>query len=204
MSYSCLYGINKGYKGKVLQEYSNAWLFSPMVWEILEDEYFDEDEYGQKPHILLPPPFSKRNAWLEINAIMNKSEITNERICWELTNQSIFHTKDKSVIADNISLFIATHQNYGNKDIITKEKSYPLRAKHINERFTMIAKDIKNLDENKYPYFFLKNTSCDDSVECWFENGKTLKDLDEHIAEFVNIKDSKIIGFTDVARRLNK
>lgn len=198
MSSSYLYGINKRYKGKVLQEYSNSWIFSPIIWQVLEDKYFKEDAKGRKPSIL--SPFGGQDAWKDLNNIINNSENTDERLCWELSNQQIFFTKDKEFIADRIRYFVSTHQNYGSKDFETGNKNYLLRAKHINERFTQIAKDIKNLDKNKYPYFVLKNTSCDDSVECWFEDGKTLKDLDEHIVEFVNIKDSKIIGFTDVAR----
>ena len=204
MSSSSLYIINTKYKGKQLFEYANSWLFSPIVWQVLGDKYFKEDDKGRKPSIL--SPFDGQDAWKDLNNIMNNSENTDERICWELSNQNVFYTKDKDFISDRIRYFVSTHQNYGSIEIETGNKNYLLRAKHINERFTQIAKDIKNLDEKKYPYFVLKNTSCDDSVEYWFEYDekkrryKTLKDWDELPAEFVCIENNKIIGFTRIKK----
>lgn len=207
MSYSSLFVINKRYKGKSLCEYPNSWLFSPMVWHILEDKYLKENENGIKPKVLAMPG---KSAWSDINKIMNNSESTDERICWELSNQQIFFTKDKNVIADGIVDFVLTHQNYGIKDIETGEKTCPLTSEHIKERFMKISSDIKSIDENKYPYFVLKNTSVDDWVDGWFyydekkRRYKTLKDLPEKVVEFVNIKNSKIVGFTDVTEKVKE
>ena len=65
--------------------------------------------------------------------------------------------------------------------------------------------DIEELDEAEYPYFTLKNTSCDDGVKRWFSGDyneeteeyeeKSLKDWDEFLAEFVVIEDGKIARF---------
>lgn len=207
MSYSSLFVINKRYKGKKLCDYHNSWLFSPIVWQILEDKYFTEDEYGMKPRVL---DLFGKSAWSDINNIMNNSENTDERICWELSNQQIFFTRDKNVISDGIVKFISTHQNYGNKDFVTGEMWCPLKTEHIKERFMQIASDIKNLDEVKYPCFVFKNTSVDDWVDGWFyydekkRRYKTLKDVPEKTVEFVTINNSKITGFIDVAEKVKE
>lgn len=202
MSGSYLFVIDKNYKGGALCEYPNSWLFSPSIWDVLEDKYLKEDEWGMKPRVI----GVGTSAWGDINAIMNQSENTEERVCWELSNQQIFYTKDKDVIADNILLFIKNHKKYGQKDVVTKEKECLLTKEHIIERFKQISTDIKKLDETKFPYFVLKNTSCDDSVEYWFEydekkkREKTLKDWDELPVEFVHIENGKITGFTRVEK----
>lgn len=77
MSYSSLFAINKRYKGKHLCDYANSWLFSPVVWEVLEDKYFEEDERGIRPSILA---LFGKSAWGDMNKIMNNSENTDERI----------------------------------------------------------------------------------------------------------------------------
>ena len=204
MSSSYLFVINKKFKGKALREYADSWLYSPVVWTILEDKYLKPNKDGSKPCVLLP--FGVRNAWAEINTEMNSSENTEERVCWELSNQNVFYTKDKDVVADSITSFIGNHKDYGQSSIETGEKSDPLRAGHIIARFSKIATDIKNLNENKYPYFVLKNTSCDDGVEYWFAYDKklrrqrTLKDWDELPAEFVRIENMKISGFVRIKK----
>ena len=49
---------------------------------------------------------------LEINNIMNNSSNTPDRICWEMTNQQIFFTKDKDCIVRNIHKFIEQNKEY--------------------------------------------------------------------------------------------
>jgi len=43
MSYSTLYGIDENGKGHVLKEYTNSWLFSPTVWELLNEKFTQSD-----------------------------------------------------------------------------------------------------------------------------------------------------------------
>ena len=49
--------------------------------------------------------------WLRINNIMNNSDNTSDRICWEMSNQQIFFTKDKECIVSNIQKFIECYTN---------------------------------------------------------------------------------------------
>ena len=137
--------------------------------------------------------------WEKINNIMNNSDNTSDRICWEMTNQQIFFTKDKECIANNILKFVEQNQEYDKDEVNIS----PLEREQIVERFNEIANDILSLDENEYPYFVFKNTSVDGGVESWFydydENDeyseKSLKDWDEFIAEFVVIENCKIVSF---------
>ena len=200
MSYSSLYGIKKNYLGEELYEYKNSWLFSPIVWDVLPDKYIPLDiktPYGYKKRIIGD---SSGEIWRKINNIMNNSDNTPDRVCWEMTNQQIFFTKDKECIANNILKFVEQNKGYDKHE---EDNISPLEREHIIERFNEIANDILSLDENEYPYFVFKNTSVDDNVERWFydyneDDGyadKSLRDRDEFVAEFVVIKDGKIVNF---------
>lgn len=192
-----MYGIKKDYTGKELREYKNSWLFSPVVWDVLSDKYHPR-KYGMIQSVI---GLNGNEVWLRINNIMNNSDNTSDRICWEMSNQQIFFTKDKECIVGNIREYIEQNRKYckcGEDNI-----SY-LERKHIIERFNDIANDILSLDKDEYPYFVFKNTSVDDVVNHWFydydENtdehiDKSLNDLKIHIAEFVVIKDNKIANF---------
>ena len=180
--------------------YRNSWLFSPVVWDVLSDKLLEPDEYGFKPSII---SLHGNEVWLQINDIMNQSDSAYNRICWELSNQQIFFTKDKEMVAENIRRFTKENRSYcmGKDDgigIFEKE--------HIIERWEQIASDIESLDEDKYPYFVFKNTSVDDSVRRWFYSynedsdeytDKSLKEWDELVTEFVVIADGNIVKFID-------
>lgn len=200
MSYSSLYGIKKDYVGEKLYEYKNSWLFSPVVWDVLPDKYIPLDiktPYVYKKRIICD---SSGEIWRKINDIMNNSDNTSDRVCWEMSNQQIFFTKDKECIANNILKFVEQNKGY---DKSKEDNIAPLEREHIVERFNDIANDILALDENEYPYFVLKNTSVDDNVRRWFYDydeddeyvDKSLRDWDEFVAEFVVINDGKIVNF---------
>ena len=196
MSCSSLYGIKKDYTGEELYEYKNSWLFSPVVWNILSDKYLPK-QYGMIQSVI---GLNGNEVWLKINDIMNNSDNTPDRICWEISNQQIFFTKDKECIVNNIRKFIEQNKGY----YITGEDNISaLEREHIIERFNEIINDIIGLDEDEYQCFVLKSTSVDDGVEYWFHNydeddeyiDKSLKDWEECIAEFVIIKDDRIDSF---------
>lgn len=201
MSCSSLWGIKRNYVGEELTEYRNSWLFTPIIMGILPDKYIPEEiatPYGYKKSII---GMGGDDIWRKTNDKINRCENTSDRICWEMSNQQIFFTKDKKCIADNIRKFVEQNKEYGRTD----EGNYPLKQEHIIERFNQIATDIEELDETEYPYFVLKNTSCDDGVEYWFSGDyneeteeyeeKSLKDWDKFLAEFVVIEDGKIARF---------
>lgn len=200
MSTSSLYGIKKNYTGEELCEYANSWLFSPIVWRVLPDKYIPleiQTPYGYKKSIIFD---MTGGIWRKINNIMNNSDNTPDRICWELSNQNIFFTKDKKCISESIRKFAEQNIGYDKRE---DDGISSLEREHIVERFNEIANDILALDENEYPYFVFKNTSCDDNVERWFygydENDecadKSLRDLDEFVAEFVVIEGERIVKF---------
>ena len=196
MSYSSLYGINKDYIGKELFEYRNSWFFSPIVWNVLSDKYLPR-QYGMVQSVI---GLNGNEVWSKINNIMNNSDNTPDRICWEMSNQQIFFTKDKECIVSNIRKFIKQNKEYYRSE---ENSVSALEREHIIERFNEIINDIIELDEDEYPCFVFKNTSVDDGVERWFYTydetdeyvDKSLKEWDEIIAEFVVIENGKIINF---------
>lgn len=202
MSCSSLWGIKSDYVGERLGDYKNSWLFAPIICRILPEKYIPKEistPYGYKKSII---GIGGEEIWRKTNDKINHCEDTPDRICWEMTNEQIFFTKDKKCIADNIRKFVEQNKKYDRND----DGSYPLEKEHIIERFNEIAEDIEGLDETEYPYFVLKNTSCDDGVERWFRQyneetdeyeKKALKDCDKFLAEFVVIEDGKIAGFID-------
>ena len=187
MSCSSLYGIKKNYIGEELHEYKNSWLFSPIIWDVLSDKYLPR-QYEMVQSVI---GLNGNKVWSKINDIMNNSDNTSDRICWEMTNQQIFFTKDKDCIVNNIRKFIEHNKEYGKSEC---NNVSPLEK----------ANDILSLDENEYPYFVFKNTSVDDGVERWFFTydeetdeyiDKSLKDWKEFVSEFVVIKDNKMDRF---------
>lgn len=201
MSYSSLYGITGGYNGERIKKYENSWLFFPIIFGILPDKYIPkeiETPYGYKKGIIGP---YGSDIWGKTNEKIKHCQNTPDRICWEMSNQQIFFTKDRKCIADSIRKFAEQNKEYDR----SRDGICPLEQEHIIERFHEIAEDIENLDETEYPYFVFKNSSCDDSVENWFCGNyneetdeceeKSLKDQNEFLAEFVVIKDGKIVDF---------
>ena len=201
MSCSSLYGIKKDYTGEELYEYRNSWLFSPIVMGILPEKYIPyeiQTPYGFKKSII---GMGGQEIWKKTNNKINNCDNTPDRICWEMSNQQIFFTKDKECIATNIRQFVEQNKAYDKSD---EDNLSPLEREHIVERFNEIADDIVGLDENEYPYFVLKNTSVDDGVSFWFSDydeekdeytDKSIKDWDKLLAEFVVIEDGKIAKF---------
>lgn len=201
MSCSSLYGIKKDYTGEELYEYRNSWLFSPIVMGILPEKYIPyeiQTPYGFKKSII---GMGGQEIWKKTNNKINNCDNTPDRICWEMSNQQIFFTKDKECIADSIRKFVEQNKDYDKSD---EDNLSSLEREHIIERFNEIADDIIGLDEKEYPYFVLKNTSVDDGVSFWFSDydeekdeytDKSIKDWDKFLAEFVVIKDGKIAKF---------
>ena len=203
MSKSSLWGINKAYVGEELIEYQNSWLFTPIITQVLCEKYVPE-------MLQTPFPFRKKQVivsldlnsiWSAANEKVNSCDNTPDRVCWEMSNQNIFCTKDKKCIAEAIRVFVKQNTQY---DISETDRIGSLCREHIIERFNKIANDIEALDEEKFPHFVLKNTSCDDGVERWFyeyneetdeREEKSLEDWNEFIAEFVVIVNGKIEKF---------
>jgi hypothetical protein len=125
----------------------------------------------------------------------------SDRIVWEMSNQQIFFTKDRKIVADSISKFLKDNAKFDKNE---ESGNYPLEQGHIIERFEEIANNIEELDESEYPYFIFKNTSADDGVERMFfkynedtddEDKLSLKDFEEFAAEFVVIENGNIKDF---------
>jgi hypothetical protein len=202
MSYSSLWAIDKNFIGYEECVFKNSWLFSPISWDILLDKYLPirRIRYGTKSNFISLSMFDN-SINSDLNDCINNCNSMSDRIVWEITNQQIFFTKDKKTVADNIRHFLMENAMF-NKN--TENNTYPLQQSYIIERFNEIAAKIENLDENETPYFVLKNTSVDDTVENWFSSWDeetdepievSLKDLKREVAEFVVIKDGKIESF---------
>ena len=197
MSSSSLYGITKDYKGKEIIEYKNSWLFSPVIWRVLSDKLLPK-KHGYIQDVI---GFGGQKVWKNINNILNNSDFLTDRVLWELSNEAIFKTKDKNIIADCIRDFLKVNSMYDKSD---EDNVSVLKRDHIIERWNEIATDIENLNEEEYPFFVFKNTSCDDSVKFWFI--KYNKESDEYeeqglnecqnlVTEFVIIENNSIVDY---------
>lgn len=207
MSRSSLWVMNDKYEGLEVIEFSNSWLFSPMVWGVLLDKYMRnqiQTDYGYKKSLITNHELNN-----PLNEVVNNCKCTPDRICWEMSNQQVFFTKDKHVIANNIKEFLNINSGFDR----TNDGIYPLKQEHIIERFTEIADEIVKLDENESPYFIFKNTSCDDNVECWFSfydkekeecSDIPLSEQEKRYTEFVFIEDNKINKFISNLEYFNK
>lgn len=203
MSYSSLFVIKKDFMGESVIDYRNSWLFSPMVWSVLCDKYIPRDiqtPYGYKKSIITDISGELHR---KLNNKVNNCENTPDRVCWEMSNQQIFFTKDKECIAESIKKFVEQNKQY---DKSKEDNISPMEREHIIERFNEIADHILEIDENKYPYFVFKNNSVDDGVEYWFReydeetdeyNPKSLDKWDKTLAEFVVIENGTITEFID-------
>ena len=198
MSYSSLYGIDKDYKGKVIKEFKNLWLFAPAIWDVLTEKYIPPRKlisHGFKRNIIFDA-----SLWHEISNEINNCDNTADRICWEISVGHVFFTKDKSCVANAIRDFVKQNNNYC-RDI--EDNVTVLEREHIIERFEEIASAIELLAEDT-PYFVMKNTSFGDSVERWFRKyddkkheyvESSLSQVHEPVTEFVVIEDGKIVNF---------
>lgn len=196
MSSSSLYGITKDYKGEEIIEYKNSWFFSPVVWDVLSDKLLPR-KYGRIQHII----GGGQEVWKNINNILNNSDFLTDRVLWELSNQIIFKTKDKNIVVDCIRDFLKVNSKYDKSD---EDNISVLKRDHIIKRWNEIATDIENLNEEEFPFFVFKNTSCDDSVESWFikyneesdeyeEQG--LNECQDSVTEFVIIENGFIVDY---------
>lgn len=191
MSYSSLITINKEYKLEDEYEFKNSWLFSPIVWDVLLEKYMHDEiqtPYGYTKSII---GFGGNELWAKLNSIMNSSDNLVDRVCWELSNQQIFFTKNKKLISDAILQFLKTNKEYKK----TEDGDNVLEKEHIMERWNQLAKTITDINDD-VPCFVQKNTSVDDSVVCWFHQWdedadeykvKSLSDIDKLTFEFVDI-----------------
>lgn len=191
MSASSLWVMDENFIGERLTEFNNSWLFTPIADDILFQKYLPHKvmtSYG-KTNYMAAVMFDN-SIFKELNRKINNSSNIEDRIVWELTNQQVFFSKDKKLVADCINKFLETNKKY-TTDL----------GEHIIDRFGKIADSIIDIWKNNYPYFVFKNTSCDDGVEYWFEKydeeseeyiKSSLKELDKHVTEFVAIEGDNI------------
>lgn len=195
MSYSSLWTMDKKLMGKEEKEFRNSWLFTPIALDVLFHKYMPwkkVNRFGDKSNYITETMFDK-TINKELNSLINNSEITEDRIIWEICNQQVFFSKDKEFVSECINKFIEINKEFM-KDC----------QEHIFDRFEVVAESINTIDVDNQPYFVFKNSSCDDSVEYWF-NGydeekyeyfdRSLLDLNEYITEFVVIKNNNIKEF---------
>lgn len=191
MSNTSLWEIDKNWSGNIYAEYKNAWLFPPVVWDILMCKYISKPErtdmYRTHTSFMTWCGFSaqanERHGML--NERINNSEIQYDRVLWELSNLSVFNFKDRGFVAECIDKFIEENSHYYDNGI----------ADHIKERFAEIANDIRGLPESCC-FFVIHPTSVDDNVEWWFKE-TSLSSWDKFVCEFTLIEDNKVIGFSD-------
>ena len=201
MSSSSIFVIDQDFNGFETIEYKNSWWFSPIIWDVLLEKYMHDEiqtPYGHKKSLI---GLGGDQLLRQLNEVVNSCNNIADRICWELSMQQIFFSKDKNIVAQGIKDFLINNKKFDLND----EGVSPLEREHIVERFKQIADDILAIDETKHPNFVFKNTSVDDGVEYWFygydediddSRGKSLNEWDKVIVEFVKI-DGGNLSFVD-------
>lgn len=200
MSQSSLYGIKCDFTGERLYDFSNSWLFAPIIFEILPEKYMPKlmiDSDGFIKNIMFD---LSSKLWNKADKKIRHCKNTADRICWEIVGQQIFFTKDKELIADSIRTFVKQNMGYGK----SSDDNIPLlKQERIVNRFFEIADRILELNENEYPFFVFQNNDCCPSVKNWFV--KWNDETEETIAcsmienkhkistEFVVIENKRII-----------
>lgn len=198
MSCSILYALRNDFTCEYMCDFTDAWLFSPVILDVLSDKYIPE-------FISIPKSVFKRTVigdmtgetFRRTNQKVNTCVNTPDRICWELALQQIFFTRDQKLVSDSIRAFVEQNKGY-NRSFI--DDICDLERKHIVNRFLEIANSILTIDEREFPFFVLKRTSSTDDVERWFEkdgryNASMLEHKDELLTEFVLINNGEIKGF---------
>lgn len=112
MSSSSIYGIRKDYTGEEILEYRNSWRFSPIIWSVLPDKYihdYIQTPFGFKKGII---GMNGNDVWTRTNKSINECNNTPDRVCWEMSNQQIFHTSDKQIISNSIMQFLKQNDTY--------------------------------------------------------------------------------------------
>src|SRR5690554_4320313 len=114
MSNSSLWVLDKEYKGIEIAEFSNSWYFAPIVWDILFQKYLSEravDMFGNKTTYMSASMFDS-TIEPELNKRVNKSDVIEDRIAWELSCQQIFFSKDKDIVANAIRSFLEINKEF--------------------------------------------------------------------------------------------
>jgi len=179
MSYSKLFVLNKELKAEYVEEFQNSWLLPIPIFRYLVNKYASEEQkeeakkqnkdFGYDSSVdepINPLTFfmfdSDNKKWLAINSAINNSKSLVDRIGWELVNQQMFSSQDKEIVSDAILVL----QKQCNGDL---------------ERFKEVAKEIKEINTEKCPYFIFKNNSIDDGVEKYFSRYNEETDEEEEI-----------------------
>ena len=201
MSSSSIFVMDQDFNGFETIEYENSWWFSPNVWDVLLDKYMHDEiqtPYGYKKSLI---GIGGDQLQRQLNEVVNNCNDSADRICWELSMQQIFFSKDKNIVSQGIKDFLINNKKFNLND----EGISPLEREHIVERFKQIVDDILAIDETKHPNFVFKNTSVDDGVGYWFygydediddSRRKSLDEWDKVITEFVKI-DGENLSFVD-------
>lgn len=204
MSNSSLWLLDNDFKGHEHKKYENSWLYSPIAWDVLLEKYLHKEiqtPYGHKKSTICSMDGGLLHN--KLNEIVNKSNAFYDRIVWEMSNQQVFLSRDKEIIAENIRMFVESNKAFDKSD----DGTYPLQLDHIMARFHEIAEDIEAIDESEYICFVFKSSNCDDGVESWFSKYNaeedeyettSLKEVKSDVAEFVIINNNCIEFLTNI------
>jgi hypothetical protein len=185
--------IDKAMKLQDEIEYRNSWLFTPLIWDVLFHKYLPNkcmNRYTGEKDSFLGAVMCNNSIHTTLNDKINSSRNFDDRVLWEIANQQIFFTKDKSMVSEAIKRFY--EENKSSEKLMAED--------HIRDRFYEVSNDIDTLTGDSYCFVF-KNSSVDDGVVSWFRkyNAETeeyddvsLLDAADPVAEFVLIEGNTI------------
>lgn len=176
MSYSSLWGVNKYFYGTELIQFQNSCIFSNIIMDTLYHKYIPENihaTYSEESIFFIDSDIDP-NLFRKLDGLISNSGDNGDMTLWILANQQIMPTTCKEYIAKCIVEF-------------TKY----IQESHMVDRFVSVAEEILGLDEEVYPYFIIKITNVDNSVNSWFNNSSLLE-LKEDVTNFVIMENNQV------------
>ena len=147
MSCSTLYLLDKDMKIQETEDFDNAWLMSPNIWEILHTKYI-----GNSYNMFLVTEESEQ----DLQSKMSKRNNLEDMFLYLMTHQHLISLRYKDKVIELLNEFLI---------------STPINYYSLHDRLQEV---IDKLEDTNASYFIWKNTSIDDAVENRFDDTGSL------------------------------
>lgn len=200
MSCSSIWVMDEDFRGKKALEFQNAHLSFPIIMTVIYHKYLPKRvRYinDEKAFFILDDSYYEQvhdiSLHQELKIAVEDSNSTVDNAVWDFINGTIFFTKDKDFLAENLEKFLESN--------LSEISDY---GEYVLIRFKEMIETIKNLD-TKHKAFVFKANSVDSYIENWFEQYNededeykevSLRESVPYDASFVFVDNKRILGYT--------